>query len=119
MRALHIPGCPRCGGVARPNILMFGDYSWLGDRTERQESLFGTFLEETRGCETVVIEMGAGTAIPTIRGMSERLGRRRGVTVVRINPREPWIDEPHLSVAEGSLSALKKIDAMLPDGRKD
>ncbi|MGB3398939.1 MAG: Sir2 family NAD-dependent protein deacetylase [Candidatus Deferrimicrobiaceae bacterium] len=118
MRALHIPGCPRCGGVARPNILMFGDFSWLGFRTERQESLFGTFLEETGGLETVVIEMGAGTAIPTIRSMSERLGRRRGVTVVRINPREPWIDKPHLSIPDGSLSAVKKIEAMLPEERK-
>lgn len=118
MRALHIPKCPRCGGVARPNILMFGDFSWLGDRTERQERLFERFLEETGGCETVVIEMGAGTAIPTIRGMSERLGRRSGVTVVRINPREPWIDEPHLSIAEGSLHALRTIEEMLSEERK-
>ncbi|HZD55023.1 MAG TPA: Sir2 family NAD-dependent protein deacetylase, partial [Candidatus Aquicultoraceae bacterium] len=26
MRAMRIPGCPRCGQVARPNILMFGDF---------------------------------------------------------------------------------------------
>src|SRR6185369_1821164 len=28
MRADHIPRCPHCGGVARPNVLMFGDFSW-------------------------------------------------------------------------------------------
>ncbi len=118
MRALRIPRCPHCGGVARPNILMFGDFSWLAHRTDRQESLFGKFLEENSGNEVVVVEMGAGTAVPTIRGMSERLGRRRGVTVVRINPREPWIDEPHLSIPDGSLAALTKIEEMLAADRQ-
>ncbi len=110
MRALRMPVCARCGGVARPNVLMFGDFDWLSHRTDRQEERFGSFLEEIRERETVVVEMGAGTAIPTIRNLSERLGRRRGVTVVRINPREPWIDEPHLSIPEGSLAALRAID---------
>lgn len=116
MRALHVPRCIRCGGVARPNVLMFGDFSWVADRTSLQEERFGIFLEENLGREAVVVELGAGTAIPTIRYMSERLGRRAGATVVRINPREPWIDEPHLSIAEGALAALRAIDAYLPAG---
>jgi NAD-dependent SIR2 family protein deacetylase len=118
MRAMHIPLCIRCGDVARPNILMFGDFSWMSVRTDRQESQFGMFLEENRGHEMVVVEMGAGTAIPTIRALSERLGRRRGVTVVRINPREPWIDAPHLSISDGALAGLTAIGAMLAGGRK-
>ena len=113
MRALRIPRCIRCGGVARPNVLMFGDFSWIGDRTERQERRFGTFLDQSAGRETAVCEMGAGTSIPTIRNLSERLGRRKGVTVVRINPREPWIDAPHLSIQEGALAALREIDRTL------
>ncbi len=115
MRASRIPRCIRCGGVARPNVLMFGDFSWIGDRTGRQEGRFGRFLEENRGRDAVVLELGAGTSIPTIRNLSERLGRRKGVTVIRINPREPWIDPPHLSVAEGALSALRGIDAALAE----
>ncbi|HWS14740.1 MAG TPA: Sir2 family NAD-dependent protein deacetylase [Candidatus Methylomirabilis sp.] len=113
MRSLRIPRCIRCGGVARPNVLMFGDFSWIGDRTDRQEGRFGSFLEESRGRGTVVLEMGAGTSIPTIRNLSERLGRRKGVTVARINPREPWIDAPHLSIPEGALAALTAIDKRL------
>ena len=118
MRAQAIPRCIRCGGVARPNVLMFGDFSWLSDRTDAQEHRFGIFLEENRGHDTVVVEMGAGTAIPTIRSLSERLGRRKGVTVLRINPREPWIDAPHLSIAEGSLAAIKGVESALPEGTK-
>ncbi len=114
MRARRIPRCGRCGGVARPNVLMFGDSSWLSERTDGQESLFEAFLEEHGGRPAAVVEMGAGTAIPTMRALSERLGRRRGVTVVRINPREPWIDAPHLSIPDGALAALRRIDASLP-----
>ncbi len=113
MRAARFPRCRRCGGVARPNVLMFGDFSWLSHRTDAQEALFDRFLEENLGLPMAVVETGAGTAIPTIRAASERLGSRRGVTVVRINPREPWIDEPHLSIPEGALSALRSIDAAL------
>jgi NAD-dependent SIR2 family protein deacetylase len=28
------PRCPACGGLARPNVLMFGDSGWLGSRSE-------------------------------------------------------------------------------------
>ncbi len=116
MRATRIPRCGRCGGVARPNVLMFGDSSWLSDRTDGQEARFGEFLDTNAGRATAVVEMGAGTAIPTMRALSERLGRRRGVTVVRINPREPWIDAPHLAIADGALAALSAIDAALAGG---
>lgn len=119
MRAGRIPRCGRCGGVARPNVLMFGDTSWLSERSDAQEGLFGAFLDENGGRATVVVEMGAGTAIPTMRALSERLGRRRGVMVLRINPREPWIDAPHLSIPDGALAALTAIDTMLAEGRAD
>src|SRR6185369_7985683 len=40
MRSRNIPGCPHCHGVSRPNILMFGDWSWISDRTDRQRTSF-------------------------------------------------------------------------------
>ncbi len=111
MRAQRIPKCPYCGGVSRPNILMFGDWSWLSDRTEAQERRFEHFQEGLADRRTVVIEMGAGTAIPTIRATSERLGwRYDGCTVIRINPREPEIKAPHISLACGALDGLRRIE---------
>ncbi len=115
MRARHIPKCSNCGGVARPNILMFGDWSWLSDRTRRQEHNFDAFLTDTRGLPIVVVEMGAGTAIPTIRALGERLGRQAGGTVVRINPREAHIGAPHVSLPCGALEGLRGIDGELAD----
>lgn len=113
MRAEHIPRCPRCGDIARPNILMFGDYSWISDRSHSQEGRFQQFLAEHEKAPAVIIEMGAGSAIPTIRSLSERLGRRPGAKVVRINPREPQINAPHLSLACGALAGLQAIDTAL------
>jgi len=113
MRAGHIPTCRRCGGTARPNILMFGDYSWLPGRTHGQEMRFDLFLEQHRNGPLAVIEMGAGSAIPTIRHMSETLGTRFPAGVVRINPREPQIRAPHVSLPCGALEGLASIDALL------
>jgi NAD-dependent SIR2 family protein deacetylase len=113
MRAEHIPLCPRCGGTARPNILMFSDFSWIGGRSHGQQMRFDIFLEQHRKQRLAIIEMGAGSAIPTIRYTSERLGERGNATVVRINPREPHIRSPHISIAVGALEGLTGIDRAL------
>lgn len=113
MRALHVPQCRYCNQPARPNILMFGDYSWLADRTRGQEMRFDSFLAQHQHESIVVIEMGAGTAIPTIRYMSEQIGHRHEATVIRINPREAHISGGHISVSCGALEGLEGINRFL------
>ncbi|MDD4334131.1 MAG: NAD-dependent deacetylase [Desulfotomaculaceae bacterium] len=113
MRAQHIPQCPRCTAIARPNILMFGDFSWLSDRSDRQSYRFNHFLYEHRDENLVVVEIGAGTSVPTIRRMSEHIGDQRHVTVIRINLREPHIRQPHISIACAGLETLRGIDKAL------
>jgi NAD-dependent SIR2 family protein deacetylase len=113
MRARRVPTCPRCGAPSRPNILMFGDWSWLPARTEGQRRRFEAFLDDLGDAPLVVIELGAGTAIPSIRYRTETLGSRPGALAVRINPREPEIDRPHLSMACGALEGLEAIEAAL------
>ncbi|OGU11515.1 MAG: NAD-dependent deacetylase [Geobacteraceae bacterium GWC2_58_44] len=110
MRADHVPLCSRCGAAARPNILMFGDYSWIGERTRRQQERFRDFLARQSGRRIVVVEMGAGTAIPTVRAMSERIGALSRARVIRINPREPQISSPHISLPCGALEGLRGIE---------
>ncbi len=109
MRSRHVPQCINCHGVARPNILMFGDFSWLADRTRHQERNFDEFLTDNRETRMVVVEIGAGTAIPTIRYLTERLGREVHSTVIRINPREAQIGPSHLSLSFGALAGLQGI----------
>lgn len=114
MRSGHIPHCPRCKAVSRPNILMFGDRAWLPQRTHQQEQRFQAFLDNYGTTRLAVVELGAGTAVPTIRATSERLGWRcADATVIRINTREAEIASPHISLACGALEALEVIDTLL------
>jgi len=113
MRAASLPACPHCHGMARPNILMFGDFSWLDERCRQQEERYHSFLEQTQGQRKVVIEIGAGTAIPTIRATSERIGRLPQTTVIRINLREAEISPPHFSLPCTGLAGLTALDALL------
>ncbi|MFO7813561.1 MAG: Sir2 family NAD-dependent protein deacetylase [Pelovirga sp.] len=113
MRSLTTPQCPKCRQVARPNILMFGDYAWVHQRSALQEERFEHFLEQHRNKALVVIEIGAGTAIPTIRNLSERLGRRPDTRVLRINPREPQIRDDHFSFGGGAVETLSALNEVL------
>lgn len=112
LRALDLPRCPRCAGVARPNVLMFGDDRWVPGRTEEQRRRLEAFLERARD-PLVVVELGAGTAVPTIRALAGHLGRRPRARVLRINPREPEILPPHVSIPLGALAALEELDRRL------
>ncbi len=116
MRARHVPRCPHCGGTARPNILMFGDYSWLPSRSHGQRMRFDLFCDQHRHDPLLVVELGAGTAIPTIRHLSENLGASRGATVLRINPREASIRGHHLALPCGALEGLEGIEHHLDHG---
>lgn len=113
MRARKYPFCPSCGDTARPNVLMFGDFSWVSRRTDEQNNLFQHFLEEIGDAPLVIVEMGAGTAIPTIRSLGERLGRRTNATLIRINPREPEAPGGACSLPTGALEGLRGITSCL------
>jgi NAD-dependent SIR2 family protein deacetylase len=106
-----LPTCPRCGEVARPNILMFNDWAWLEERTERQEAQLKAWVANVR--RLVVVELGAGSSIPTVRNMSERHGPR----IIRINPDESSIDKRKgIALAGGALGVLQLLSAQLLGG---
>lgn len=107
-----LPTCPECGAVARPNVLMFGDWHWVAQRTAAQEERLRGWVERAAGGLTVV-EIGAGTAVPTVRLTSEHIARRTGATLVRINPREPDTPAGGISLPVPALAALEALDRRL------
>jgi NAD-dependent SIR2 family protein deacetylase len=114
MRATRpLPGCPVCGGLARPNILMFGDRWWDSSESDAQAARFRKWLKEIKGKRVVVVECGAGMAIPTVRGGCQEVARRFGGTLIRINPREPEVPTGHVSLPLPALEALRQIDALI------
>lgn len=106
-----LPRCP-CGALLRPNILMFGDWGWDGSRSHAQQVRLDAWLNGVRDGPLVVIECGAGTAIPTVRHFSERVARAGG-TLVRINVREPQVPAGHVGLPLGAREALERIQAAL------
>jgi NAD-dependent SIR2 family protein deacetylase len=107
-----LPRCPHCGGLARPNILMFGDGEWIGSRSAEQSHRLEQWLREAQN--VVVIELGAGTAVPSVRYFSERLVRSGKGRLVRINPREPEVPSAEdVSLPMRALEALTALDASL------
>jgi len=110
-----LPKCPNCGAVARPNVLMFGDWHWIPGRTAEQEQRFSDWLANAAGPNLVIVELGAGSAVPTVRMTSEQIAARSGATLIRINPREPQVRHGHIGVAANALEALEAIDGLLTD----
>jgi len=102
------PRCPHCGGMARPNILMFGDWGWQERRSETQQRRLRSWLRSVE--RLLVIEIGAGTRIPTVRMMSESSGGR----LIRINPDAPELGQAEgVSLPCGGLDGLRAIEAAL------
>ena len=109
--ARPLPTCPRCGALARPNVLMFGDDSWIGDRTDEQHARFHAWLGELAAARArlVVLELGAGTGVPTVRLTSDSIARRLGGTLVRVNPREPEAPPGAISLRAGAREAIERL----------
>ena len=111
-----MPACPYCGGIARPHILMFNDSAWIADRHDRQAARLQRWIERLR--RPVIVEIGAGVNVGTVREFSQRTVLRHGGSLVRINPRESEIGTlPGVGIHARALETLAAIDALLNTGR--
>jgi NAD-dependent SIR2 family protein deacetylase len=112
-----LPSCPACGSLARPNILMFGDADWVPDRTQRQLRAHTSWRRELRsaGIPLTVVEVGAGTAIPTVRREAELAGAATGA-LVRINLHEAGVRHGRgVGLACSALTGLTALAARVRD----
>jgi NAD-dependent SIR2 family protein deacetylase len=115
MRAREpLPACPGCGALARPNILMFNDGDWDYSRALWEENRFRRWLQGITGKRVVIVECGAGTAVPTVRHLCEHVAKTHQGRLVRINVREPQVPPGGIGLAASALPALRAIDAVLP-----
>lgn len=102
------PVCPECKGLSRPNILMFNDWGWISNRTELQMERLNKWYRKVSNL--VVIEIGAGVHVPTVRRASESFK----VPIIRINPDYPEVPKSgDVGLPLGALDALRLIDARI------
>lgn len=103
-----MPRCINCGGLARPAILMFNDWSWSEGRTRIQSSRLTTWRRTSE--RPVVIEIGAGNTIPSVR----EFGHRQGGPIIRINPTESQVPRAgDVGIPLGALAGIRGIRAAL------
>jgi NAD-dependent SIR2 family protein deacetylase len=106
-----LPKCPSCESLARPNILMFGDWSWISYRSVEQGNRLDTWLETMvdLGARIAVIEMGAGHAIPSVRLKSQRVFHDLNASFIRINPRDYDVPDGAIGLPVGAMEGLERI----------
>lgn len=107
-----LPSCPACGALARPNILMFGDWSWDPTHAEPRLAAHTAWVRAQRS-RLVVVEIGAGTAVPTVRRQAELASAATGA-LVRINVREPDVRHGRgVGLAGAAAATLAALDGLL------
>ena len=106
-----LPKCRKCAALARPNIMMFGDGAWLPQRTQAQEERFAAWLDGLAASRAglVVIELGAGSAIATVRCASEQVVERMRGRLIRINPREHEVRGGQIALPLGAAEGIQRI----------
>jgi len=111
--ATSIPQCSHCGRVARPNVMMFDDYGWLCEREREQRKRFEHWQAQIWDAKkkVLIIEIGAGKVIATIRRISERLYLQdfEASNFVRINPRDCDVPEGAFSIQSGGLDGVATL----------
>lgn len=107
----ELPMCPHCGRLARPNVMMFNDTEWVATRTDEQYQRMQSWMDTVK--RPVVIEIGAGTHIPSVRHQGESLR----APLVRINPTAAGVRRrSDVSLPTSGLAGLRAIDAALAAG---
>lgn len=102
------PRCPNCDTIARPNILMFGDWQWLDHRARQQRAHFNQWYRSAG--RIVTLEVGAGTRVATVRTFSETTGKQ----LIRINPQhEPLLPNHAAHLRAPALAGIQAIYAAL------
>lgn len=132
-----LPRCPHgCGALARPNVYMFDDETWVSHRADEQECRYDRWLlgVAAAGQRLAVIDIGSGTVLPTAREMAEAVALHGGGATIttraadggpglkiagfiRINPMDPQIPSAGegsicpetVEIAAGALAALSGI----------
>jgi len=112
-----------CGRLIRPNVLMFDDGGWDGSREVEQTLNYKNFLRKIKDSKAVIIEIGAGTYVPTVRYEGEDLVEMNSNrTLVRINPNEyhkiQGLEDQMISIPLGGLKALRRIDECIENLKK-
>jgi len=124
----EFPQCPRCGETSlRPNVFMFEDSGYIEDRDESDN--FQAWMKQTesqlkRGKRCVILEVGCGTRVPTVRIWTQTmLAKYSNLFLVRINPKHTrWtftrtppnhLKNRFIPIRMGALEFMQRLGKLL------
>lgn len=112
-KVASLPRCAFCGGVLRPNVMMFNDNGWDDSEVMKQRSRYYDFVSSMSipGKRLAVLEIGAGDSIPKLRKLSERFHAQTNCDVIRINPEASMAESESdiLTIPLGAKEAIHRI----------
>jgi len=122
------PRCKNCGAAARPAILMFGDQDWVrsseqSSQCSQWETIVENMVEENPNLNVVILEIGCGLNVPTVRFHCENMLESLGTncTLIRINPDYPFCNPGKgtiISIMAKGLESLLQIESSIGPFRK-
>ena len=99
--------CPECRGLMRPNVLQFGDTSWI-DNTKEIDKQMSNWIDNNILDNILIIEIGAGIHIPTIREYSEIL-IEKNISLIRVNPDHWQVPEKYLRLQKNGNLLVGRV----------
>lgn len=108
----HLPFCLNCGTIARPNILMFHDGFFHRNCFISQYNRYSRWLKTLHKENLTILEIGAGSSIPSVRNECESLAKTYNTKLIRINTNE-CINGDHICIKMRSIEALVKLDQII------
>ncbi len=111
MIASNLPICPDCNSLLRPNILMFGDWSYI--ENNYQIDNYYSFMNKV-GVPDLAFLVGSSSAVPTNDYLASRL-KSSGCFVVTINPDESSLGvcKPNLFLKLKAKEAFETIEKVI------
>mgnify|MGYP001564366312 CR=1 FL=1 len=114
----QLPVCPTCGVIARPNVLMFGDAFFDTEMHEMQDLRYEKFLhavfEPAGNHRLAIIELGAGTSIPTVRRLGDHMIiAHPRATLIRINLHEPHVYSGQIGIGTSAAEGIAGLKTAL------
>jgi NAD-dependent SIR2 family protein deacetylase len=109
-----LPSCIHCGALARPNVMFCTDVNYHATKQSTTiNSKYNAWVDACRGKKVVVIECGAGLAIPSVRVESEDIAESLGAVLVRVNPTDFMVPPPQEGISEGAARSARAIGVPL------